>query len=75
MTMTIKANTPARVPFWVPAVCLASVLLMAAAIMLPPVALFQGRHGLMLANHLVLEIFSVMGRGTGKTALRRKALA
>lgn len=60
MTMTIKANSPAQVPFWVPVVCLASVLLMTAAIMLPPVALFQGQLGLMLANHLLLEIFSVM---------------
>lgn len=60
MTMRTEANSSVRVPVWAPAVCLAAVMLMAAAIMLPPVALFQGRLGLMLASHLVLEIFSVM---------------
>ncbi len=60
MTTTTHANTAAPVPAWVPAVCLGAVLLMAVAIMMPPVALFKDRHGAMLATHLLLEIFSVM---------------
>ena len=45
---------------WAVGVCLAAVLLLAAASALPPFALFGQGHGHMLSTHLLLELFSVI---------------
>ncbi len=42
------------------AICLTALLLLIGAAMLPPIPLFEGRHGAMLAFHLLLETFSVV---------------
>jgi diguanylate cyclase (GGDEF)-like protein/PAS domain S-box-containing protein len=42
------------------AICLFALLLMMLAALLPPIPLFAGQHGAMLAFHLLLETFSVV---------------
>ena len=46
--------------YWPAVVCLGALLLMTGAALLPPIPLFEGQHGAMLAFHLLLETFSVV---------------